>query len=602
MASTTSSTGTVLSGLASGIDWTSLINSMVAAERAPETQWNSQITTLNNQNAAYQTLGNDLSKIQTDVSTLTDPSFFESRTTSVSDPVVASATADSGTAIGTYSLDITRLATAASQNGSAVTAQPISSTDDVSGIQLGSSAFANPITAGSFTVNGRNITVSLTDSLQSVLNQINTATNGSVIASYDTTSDTITLQSSSPITLGSAADTSNFLSATGLFNNGTGTISSQTRLGAINIYANAASSGLNTPITDGGSGNGSFTINGVTINFNASSDSINEILARINASAAGVTASYDSVNHTFSLTNNTTGNVGISLSDGTGSNFLAATGLLSGSFSAGADLQYSINGSGTLTSNSNTISGAAAGITGLSITAQDTGSTTVTVGADTTTIANAITSFVNDYNAAQSYISSQTATTTDSNGNTVPGLLTGDFDIEQISDDLRQMADSVPSGLTGAIQSVTDIGITSNGQNNTFTLDANALNTALTNNISGVQALFSQSGTGLARQLNTYLLNTIGGNGPILAKENSFSSQVTSLQSSITQLESKITMDEASLQNEFVNMEDAIDQSNTDKEYLTAYFSASSASAAPSASSINSGGSSSSSSSSSTNA
>jgi len=597
MASSTSSTGTVLSGLASGIDWTSLINAMVSAERAPETAWNSQITTLNNKNAAYQTVGSDLSAVQTDIATLSDPSFFQSALTSSSNPAVASATAAQGAALGTYTFSVSHLATAASITGSQVTAQPISSSNNVSGLALNSSVFATPITAGTFTVNGQTITISDTDTLQSVFTQINAATGGAVTGSYDSTTDKITLQSSSPITIGSAADTSNFLQAVGLFNNGTGTISSAAPLGAVNLYTAADNSGLSTAIS---SGAGSFTINGVAINYDASSDTINDILNDINSSAAGVTATYDSVNHQFSLTNDSAGDIGITLSDNTG-NFLAATGLLAGTTNQGSNLQYSINGSPTLTSNSNTVNGTTIGITGLTFTAQGSGSTTINVSTDTTTIANQITKFVNDYNTAQKYISSQTATTKDSNGNTVPGLLTGDFDIEQISFQLRQAATAVVGNFAGDIKSVNDIGITSNGQDNTLSLNATTLDSALSNNLASVQSLFSQSGTGLAHQLNTYLLNTIGGNGPLLTAESSFSSQVTSLQQHITQLESKISIDETAMQNEFVQMEDAINTANSDKQYLTAYFSnAGSAQSAPSAQNISSGGSGSSNSTSST--
>jgi len=598
MASTTSTTGTVLTGLASGINWSTLITAMASAEAAPESAWNSEITTLNSKGAAYTTLGTDLSAVQNDIAKLSDPSFFQSATTSSSNPGVATATAGEGTPLGSYNLSVTQLATAASLTGSSISAQPISSTDVVSSVELGSSAFASPITAGTFTVDGQTITVAGTDTLQSVFAQISTATGGAVTATYDSTSDGITLQSSSPIELGSAADTSNFLQATGLFNNGTGTISSANPLGTIDIFADANASGLGTPITDGGSGNGSFTINGVSLSYDASTDSINDILDNINSSAAGVTASYNSVTHQFSLTNNTTGDVGITLADNTG-NFLAATGLSTATETQGKNLNYTIDGSGPLTSESNTIDGSSIGITGLSVTAEDAGTSTIAVATDTSTIATAITNFVNDYNTAQKYIASQTATTTNSSGATVPGLLTGDFKVEEISSQLRMMTNASPTGMPGSVQTINDIGITSNGQDNTLSVDSTTLNQALTGNLSAVQQLFTQTSTGLASQLNPYLLNTIGGNGPLISGESSFASQITSLNSSITNLQAKISQDESSMQNQFVAMEDAINQANTDKEYLTAYFSSSSASAAPAASSIGSSASSSSSSSSS---
>src|SRR6266545_3109712 len=80
--------------------------------------------------------------------------------------------------------------------------------------------------------------------------------------------------------------------------NGTDKIVSPLGLGAADINAVLASSRLQTAITAGG---GAFTINGVQISYTAS-DSISSIVSRINASSAGVTASYDSTADQLKLT------------------------------------------------------------------------------------------------------------------------------------------------------------------------------------------------------------------------------------------------------------------------------------------------------------
>ena len=333
---------------------------------------------------------------------------------------------------------------------------------------LSSAGFATPVTAGTFTVNGKTITIATSDTLQSVFDQINTATGGAVTGSYDSSTDEISLTSTGgAIVLGSATDTSNFLQAAELFNNGTNAITSVSGLGGVNLNSTMGSANLTTAISDGGSGAGEFEINGVTINFDASSDSINDVLQRIDDSAAGVTATYDSVNDRFQLTNKTTGDVGISMQDVTG-NFLAATGLSGGALQRGTNLQYSVNNGGTLTSQSNTIDGTSAGVAGLSVTAQGVGTTTISVASDTSTISSAIGSFVTDYNAVQNYISGQIKTSTDSSGNVTAGTLTGDLDAEGIEDQLRQMVGAAPGGLSGTIQTLNDLGIVSNGTDNTL--------------------------------------------------------------------------------------------------------------------------------------
>ncbi len=82
--------------------------------------------------------------------------------------------------------------------------------------------YATPVTSGTFTINGVQISVNAaTDNLASVLTRINQS-NAGVVASYDAASGRITLtnQNTGPqsIVLGAGSDSSNFLTATGLTN------------------------------------------------------------------------------------------------------------------------------------------------------------------------------------------------------------------------------------------------------------------------------------------------------------------------------------------------------------------------------------------------
>jgi flagellar hook-associated protein 2 len=568
-----------LSGLASGLDWTSIINDMVTAESAPETTMEGEQTTLGTKKTAYQTIGTDLTTLNGDVTTLTGPDFFQTRTASTGNPSIASATAAAGTATGNYTFEISQIATQASWLGQSAAVNPISSSTDVSGVEVGTAGFSTPVTAGVFTVNGQAITIASTDTLASVFSQISTATNGAVTASYNPTTDEIKLTSSSPIVLGSATDTSNFLQVAQLYNNGGNTVTSASALGSVNLNNAVSDSNLATAVSDGGSGNGEFEINGVAINYDASTDSINTILQRIDNSTAGVTATYDLADNQFQLTNNTTGDVGISMKDVTG-NFLAATGLSGGALQSGNNLQYSINGGGTLTSQSNTIDSTSSGLTGLSVTAAGEGTTTVSVQSDTTTIAAAINSFVTDYNAVQTYISSQTASTTSSTGVATPGPLTGDMDAEGIATQLRQLTGAAPTGASGGIQTLNDIGITSDGQDNLLTLDSSTLDTALSTNLSAVQQLFTAPTNGVGTTLGSYLTTATGTGGLVASQESNFTNEITGLATSISNLQTTISNNETNLQNQFVAMESAISTINTNKQYLTDFFAEPTASTA----------------------
>jgi flagellar hook-associated protein 2 len=104
----------------------------------------------------------------------------------------------------------------------------------------------------------------------------------------------------------------------------------------VKLSAALTDSNLSTAVTDGGAGAGMFRINGVEISF-SEADSMSAVIQRINDSAAGVQASYDTLNDHMVLTNRVTGDLGIGLEDVTG-NFLAATGLSGGSLERGRDL------------------------------------------------------------------------------------------------------------------------------------------------------------------------------------------------------------------------------------------------------------------------
>ncbi|HWY30368.1 MAG TPA: flagellar filament capping protein FliD, partial [Candidatus Acidoferrum sp.] len=430
--SATSPTGApnlAITGLASGMNWSTVISELAQAERSPETTWQREISALNRQKSAYTTLNGDFATLQTDIQTLQDASVYTGTSVQSSNSAIATASGGSAATLGNYTFNITQLATAARINGTAGVSQVLSPGGNIGTTTIGTAGFASQVTAGTFSVNGAQVTIAATDSLQQVFNNIASATNNAVTASYNSTTDKITLSSSGggPVVLGSAADTSNFLQVAQLYNNGTNTVTSTSALGHVQLGVTMSGAGLKTAITDGGGGKGQFTINGVAITYDASNDSVQNVLDKINSSTAGVTASYNSLNDQFTLTNNTTGNVGISLQDVTG-NFLQATGLSSGALQSGANLLYTLNGgSQQLVSQSNTISQTSSSIAGLSVTALQTGSVNVAVSSDASSLTTAIQQFVTDYNSLQSTITSDQAVTIGSNGSVTPGILTGDL-------------------------------------------------------------------------------------------------------------------------------------------------------------------------------
>lgn len=557
-----------LSGLASSFDWRSLIDQISDVERLPQRRLLAEQNLIEERNTSYGSIATQLAVLQNRVNALKSPDLYAGRLANVADTSVASATVASGALAGSYRFQFNQLATAARQTGQAGAGGGLHPDADVSGLVVGEAGFASPLTAGTFRVNGAVVDIATTDTLQAVFDKIGTATGGAVTASYDPAGDRIRLASASPIVLGSATDTSNFLEVAQLSNNGTGTVTSGGALGSIRLSAGLENANFATAVTDGGAGAGAFRINGVEIGF-ATTDSVAAVLERINKSAAGVVASYDGPNDRFVLTNKGTGDVGIALEDVTG-NFLAATGLSSGTLERGKDLLYTLNDGGVLRSRSNSVTESSSGIAGLSVTALKEGaSTTVTVSADTAKVRTAITEFIDEYNRVQSKIASETATSTDAEGKVTASTLAAEGDAEAMASNLRRLVYSSVSGLAGTLSHLESLGIASNSEDDTLKLtDSAKLDGALANRIDEVRALWSDATNGIAVRLGSYLDKTIGDEGTLGAKQALLTRQSAGIDTQIADLERVVQANRQRMVDSFINMEKAQASINQQMQFL----------------------------------
>jgi flagellar hook-associated protein 2 len=579
--------GIQITGLASGLNWQNIVTELVNADRAPETQWKANQTKDQNQISSLATLNTDLTALQTAGDALSTGTAFTACTATVSDPSSGwTAAANAGTNQGQYAVNVSQLASTAYTTGAANVGSAISSTSDVDGVTIGTMNIATAITPGVFTVDGAQVTIAQSDSLSDVFANIAKATNNAVTASYVPGSDTIQLSSSSAITLGANNDTSNFLAATGLYNNsnaavnGVYTIGSASALGSVGLNATIAQSGLTLPITDvDSSGNGTFSINGVSIKFNVNTDSLQTIMGRINNAGAGVTATFNSSDSQFTLTNTSTGATGISVSESAGG-LMQAMGLTSAAkFTAGKNAQYTINGSGPFTSATNNLDASVDGITGLTIDATSTGAQTVTVGQDSSGVTAAINSLISAYNTVQTYISAQTQITTNSNGSITSATLAGNQDITGMGTDLQNLMFNSISGMTGSVHSLDTIGIGFTGTSPLLSvLDASQLSSAIKNNPTAVAQLFTGYPNGLVAQIDNYVTNATGPNGVISVETTHLTSDSNSITTQINTLEGQLTQETQQLTSEFTNMETAESQYQSEASTLTSILGGSSGS------------------------
>ncbi|HOY67956.1 MAG TPA: flagellar filament capping protein FliD [Candidatus Ozemobacteraceae bacterium] len=225
------------------------------------------------------------------------------------------------------------------------------------GAKLANETFSSVISSGTFTLDGVGITVdSQTDSLQSVLSRITSLTG--INASYDSAKDVIRLTrkdgSTLPIGLGTANDTSNFLSVTGLISGPQQSAAVLKSGGALGFSAsdaltkNLETLGLAPAAT---SGQMRITVNGTanTIGW-TSTDSLASVMERIDAIGGVEKVWYDQASHTFQIASEKTGSsASLKLEDLAGG-LSAALGIASGTTAAGSDVSSTLVSSRPLSS------------------------------------------------------------------------------------------------------------------------------------------------------------------------------------------------------------------------------------------------------------
>jgi flagellar hook-associated protein 2 len=469
-------------GLASGLNTKDIISKLLQLEQQPITRLNQRKQDIQKQRDAWKDLGTRLQNLASALGTLTQRGTivgFAVRPSDGNAPFTASARP--GAVAGTYSIQIQQLATATTlRSGSALGADidPAAPLADVN--------FRSSITAGTFTINGVAITVDPTsDTLNDVIARIN-ASGAGVTASLVTVDGRTRLALTAdtpggPLQVGMIGDSSNFLSVTSL----TGaprsgdTVVGTRSLTAVKTTVPLSQAMLATPA----SGSGTLTINGVAIAYDTATDSLSTILNRINASNAGVTASYDSTSDRIVLTAKTTGSLAITVSDM--GNLATALGLTSGQLQLGQNAVYSLDGGTTWQySTSNTISDAIPGVT-VTLTRTTTSPYTFTVEPDSESAIAAVRKFVDQFNSVLSFIADKTAY--DATTKTA-GTLMGDSAVRTVESTLRRLVTSPAINAGGRYRTLADIGISFGavgsvvGTTNQLQVDENKLRAALREN------------------------------------------------------------------------------------------------------------------------
>ena len=298
VSSSGSSSNLSLTALGTGIDWQTIVKELGQVSEQALTPYNNEISAYNSQISAWGTITSDLSSLQTAADTLASPTALELYTANVSSnsstsaSTLLSATASTSANPGAYSVVINSVAQAA---------------------QLASGDFSSQTSAlnvsGNILVNDQAVSISSSDTLQSLQTKINALDSGSTSSGVTASivkdsSSTYRLVLSSDSTGSSGisllnGDGNNTLEALGFNGSGAGTVKNQVTGASQSDAFTDTSSAVNTLLGTTAQ-SGDVTINGkqVSIDLSQGLQGINSALnsaglsSSIVSSTSGSTTKY----------------------------------------------------------------------------------------------------------------------------------------------------------------------------------------------------------------------------------------------------------------------------------------------------------------------
>lgn len=592
--------GITFGGLASGLDSNTIIQQLLSVESRPITLLTNQKTTLQNRVSAFKDLNTRLSALENAAFDLTKISSVITPKASSSNADKLVATANSNATVGSYQVDVLRLATATKVK---------TGTGSGQGNALGGIANANNFASedlttlnsnhrlnddlqqGTFFVNGQQVLVSGADTLNSILANISSATGGAVTGSLVTDASkgglVLQLNSASPISV--ANGTSNFLSVfkldTSSYSAGALTSSDAVNSIRADLKLDGSQGASNLAQTVG---SGTLSINGVTIDYDASADNLNDIIRRINDSQAGVRATFSSAGGgRVTLNNKSSGSLAIAVND-TG-NLAAALGLkASDSQSLGQSAQVRVDGGAVQSFNKNT-GITAAGLDGVLLDLRDSdpgNSISITIDSNASPATDKLQAFVDQFNNVVTAIDKLTAYNISTKEK---GILQADSSITTIRSRLMDLVFGRIGGLHGSssLGSLSELGISTGalgsnvGTTTQLQLDSSKLQTALAQDPTRVAQLLGATATltgekGAMEKLKAYVDGLSSATGVFNQRSNILKTQIDGLDGRIDILNKRLTTKQTQLQQQFTNLEQIISKLQGQQTDLNRLFSNSS--------------------------
>jgi flagellar hook-associated protein 2 len=217
------------------------------------------------------------------------------------------------------------------------------------------------------------------------------------------------------------------------------------------------------------------------------------------------------------------------------------------------DATFNVDGV-TITRSRNIISDVIDGAT-LTFKSKTTEPVTLSISNDVGTIQNNIESFVSSYNDIRSYANSKSTLDQKNPQNNGPFL--GDATVRGIYARLQQLMTDAVSGLTGDLNALNDIGITT-GTDGKLAIDKTKLSDALATNTDSVSKIFIGNAgvSGVAVRVKSELTNFTNPIGGLIdVRVDGIQARITGLNDRIDVMERRMTSYESTLVRQFTALE-----------------------------------------------
>jgi len=307
----------------------------------------------------------------------------------------------------------------------------------------------------------------------------------------------------------------------------------------------------------------SLTANGVTTTITPTANTLDALVSAINASpSAGVQATIVNVGsssapaYELSLQSTSFDNQPITLTDtGDSTNLLTP-------LTTGAEVQYSVNGSATISSTSGSVSISP----GVTVNLLGAGTSTVTVAPSGASLSNALSSFVSAFNAAVDEIGKNIGQS--------GGALAGNnivYTLQQALNSVGTFSSSTGNGFT----SLSDLGLTFDTKGH-LNFDPTVLAGASGTQLSNFASFLGSASSGGFLQFATNTLTSIEDPslGALTNEITQTNNTITSDNQLISQQQAQITQLQTSLQAQMSKADSAIAALESQQTFFTSLFTA----------------------------